>query len=335
MEIKTKIIISMGTGGVGKTTISGVLGCKLYSKGHKILLLTLDPSKSLMSLFKAKKQREVVLSHKESELEVCCVDAKTSFDNFLNTVSAGSSEKLLNNKLFSLLRGRLSGAQEFTSLNQLYSEFKKNKYDYIILDTPPLQNSKDFITSPQKLEALFNKSFVKWMSSEKKAGPIKKILSGGLATAISALSKITGKEFFKELKDFFLATSSIGDKIINRAQEVRQLLDSEATSYALVTGGDSQHIEQAEREIKSLKEMGVSLSLIYFNRVGEPESLKNQAQKTELEESFTLLFKNRGDRVESFKKRLSDNLKVVTISERDKPVNTIDELIDMASSLTT
>lgn len=332
--IKTKIIISLGTGGVGKTTVSGALGCKLYSEGNKVLLLTLDPSKSLMRLFSVKKQRTVIKENKEALLEVCCADAESSFNQFLKSVSSQSSEKLSKNKLFRLLHGKLSGAQDFTSLNQLYVEYKKNNYDFIILDTPPLQNSKDFLTSPQRIEALFNKSFVRWMSSEKEAGVIKKILSGGLAAATSALSKITGKEFFEELKGFFEATSSLGDKITERAADVSRLIVSKSLSCVLVSGADFMHLEQIDKIVKELGEMNLRLSSLYLNRVGAPPSLVESDKKTDLEKSFDGLFKNRGDRLKSFKKRLSKDLKVVTISERDKPVTTLDELIEMATSLT-
>lgn len=48
---KTKVIISIGTGGVGKTTVSAALGYRLASDGFKVLVLTIDPSQRLAVRF--------------------------------------------------------------------------------------------------------------------------------------------------------------------------------------------------------------------------------------------------------------------------------------------
>ena len=45
---QTKTIMCIGSGGVGKTTVASVFGLHHALKGHKTLVITIDPAKRLL-----------------------------------------------------------------------------------------------------------------------------------------------------------------------------------------------------------------------------------------------------------------------------------------------
>ena len=52
-----------GKGGVGKTTIAGVLSCLLYKKGFKVLAVDADPNANLSSTLGLKTEEAVSYTH--------------------------------------------------------------------------------------------------------------------------------------------------------------------------------------------------------------------------------------------------------------------------------
>lgn len=160
-EIKptTKTIISIGTGGVGKTTMSAALAVGLSNQGKKVLVLTIDPSQRLAQALGIKSDGEVYTV--KENLFACTVNHEKVFKEFIFKAAAKSmsvvdTEKLLKNKLYQQLSTQLSGSQEFTSLFKLNEFVQSQKYDIVILDTPPAQHTWNFLTAPEKLARLFN-----------------------------------------------------------------------------------------------------------------------------------------------------------------------------------
>jgi len=225
-----------------------------------------------------------------------------------------------------LLRGKLNGAQEFTALYHLYKASKSEEYDIIILDTAPLQNSKIFLESAQKISDLFDKKLMRWFSGEKKLNIFTKVVYSGVDIAVNALSKVTGKEFFDELRNFFKVASDVSPKIQYYCDQIKSLLAADTTTYILTSGGEAEQVEACKREMSSLSKMGAHCRAIIFNRVKPPQSLSGAGNNlSKSEQKYLDLFKVRLNRVAAFKKSLSTDVKIATISEResssiDKPM---------------
>lgn len=153
---KTKILVCVGTGGVGKTTVAASLGIAAAKKGLNVLVLTIDPAKRLAQALglNSEKTGDVFVPDQnfKGKLFAGIIDPEASFSEFVkyNSSDKNKAETLLNNTLFKQLSTNLSGSQEFTSLDRLYRAVNSNKYDLVILDTPPAQNAMDFFKAPEK-----------------------------------------------------------------------------------------------------------------------------------------------------------------------------------------
>jgi anion-transporting ArsA/GET3 family ATPase len=77
------------------------------------------------------------------------LDAKRTFDDLVARFapSLDAAERILSNRLYQFVSGRLAGSQEYMALEKLYEIATANEYDLIVVDTPPTQRTIFFESS--------------------------------------------------------------------------------------------------------------------------------------------------------------------------------------------
>lgn len=276
--LSQKVLICVGSGGVGKTTVSASLGVLAAKSGKKVLVMTIDPSQRLrvaLGLEYEDNSNEsgvvkVPNQNYSGELYATWLNAEKIFDQFIASSSENQElgQKLLKNRLYKQLSTTLSGSQEFTSLLQLTKIVDQSEYDLVILDTPPAQHAIDFLEAPEKLHALFQDSVVRWfLGEEESVGFIRKIIAKGTMTVLLALQKITGSDFMAELSDFFKSVRTVQAKITTRTTMVRELLRRKDTKFLLVTAFDQAKLLEARQLQDYLKAQDYQLNGVLVNRV--------------------------------------------------------------------
>lgn len=283
----SKILITAGSGGVGKTTLAASIAVKAALMGKRVLVITIDPAKRLaqaLGMPSAPENLESLgpevqtmesLSHKVfsdasgGELWACQVDPKNVFERVLRELVPETArwEKLLRNPLYQQLVSNLSGSQEFSSIEFLRSAVSSQKFDFIVLDTPPMQHAMDFLTSHKKLGTLFQDSIARWFESPSEgAGFLSRVFSRGTRFALDSLQKITGGAFIGQLADFFVAIRSFRGQILARILESDKILKSSTTQFLLVTGYDETKFSEAEAFVKTLRSNQYNIAGIAINR---------------------------------------------------------------------
>lgn len=274
---KTKTLICIGTGGVGKTTMAAAIGLGKVNEGKKVLVLTIDPSLRLAQALGIKTDGEIYSVYKADnggELFACVIDHQKTFNYFIQN-SAGKDiesefiKKLLNNKLYKQLSGRLSGSQDFTSLISLYRHVSSRQFDLVILDTPPSQHTWNFLRAPEKISNLFNEGVAKWFreANSENQGIFKKILNVGTSQVLKALESLTGSLFIKELSEFFLAIQRWQAPLETYVMNCHRLLTSQETEFVLITNLDLAKLNEAQKLIREIKIQGYRLTSIVINRM--------------------------------------------------------------------
>ncbi len=278
--MKTQILICIGSGGVGKTSLAASIGYLLAKSNKKVLVLTIDPSRRLATTLGIEGKTEVTRVELpmgvSGELWASIVDPQKTFREFIENVSkksgstASNQSSLFENKLYKQLSTSLSGSQEFTSLEKLFSEYESQKYEYIILDTPPAKHAVDFLEAPQKMAALFNEGVAKWFRNpETLTGPVsifQKILHTTTVKVLKTLEMLTGNEFIRELGGFFSSIEGWQSKLQARTVEMHRLLMGPQTKFCLVTSFDHAKLREAENLLKDIKRGGYNLKTIFINR---------------------------------------------------------------------
>ncbi len=281
LKPETKTLIFIGTGGVGKTTLAASFGVGLAMSGKKVLVLTIDPAKRLAQALGLKADgdlHQVKLpagSKNSGQLWSCVIDHQKAFEEFIRQGARGVAKevdvnRLLKNKLYLQLSGRLSGSQEFTSLITLYRHVNSQQFDLVILDTPPAQHTWSFLKAPEKIAQLFNEGITKWFRQEPTSQSVfKKILNVSTTQVLKALELLTGSEFIQELSAFFAAIQTWQKPLENYVLNCHRLLISKETEFVLVTGLDPSRLQEAEKLSKEIRTQGYRLTSVVINRVPE------------------------------------------------------------------
>ena len=123
------ITITNNKGGVGKSTTAQTLSIGLAQKKYKVLLLDLDPQCSTSNTFKVNDKPNTIYDVLKGN---CSITDAIYTNNYIDLIS--SSLELINaDDEFK------KGAYQY-KMHRLIKEqldLVKNKYDYIIIDTPP------------------------------------------------------------------------------------------------------------------------------------------------------------------------------------------------------
>lgn len=268
-----KILICVGSGGVGKTTMAAALGVLAAQSGLATLVLTIDPSQRLAQILGFEGHTQVITVPNQNYpglLYASIVDHRSVFDEFVRKAaqSTESAGRIQKNRLYQQLSTTLSGSQEFTALESLYQAHESGKYDLIILDTPPAQHAIDFLEAPQKLAALFNEDIAKWFRSHGTGAPgiFRAVMNSGARQVLKILEGLTGSEFMHELTDFFSTIEVWQSKLHDRIVQFHRLLVDPGTHFALVTNFEEAKLKEALTFSREIQKSGLSLKHVFLNR---------------------------------------------------------------------
>jgi anion-transporting ArsA/GET3 family ATPase len=271
IDPKAEIIVCIGSGGVGKTTLSASLGVWGALQGRKVLVLTVDPARRLATTFGLRDDgtdQKISFPEAKGELWASVLNSKRTFDEFVTKASGKGADTsaILNNRLYQQLSTTLSGSQEFTALEKLYSAHESGQYDLIILDTPPTKHAIDFLRAPQKISTLFSEPIAKWFRQSRATNLMQQLFQVGTQKVLLALQTLTGSEFVTELRNFFISIEGWQTKLEERTLRVNELLLSPKTVFNLITAFDTAKLEEAKAFATEIKKSGYQLKMVTINR---------------------------------------------------------------------
>lgn len=277
-----KVLVCVGSGGVGKTTVSAALGIIAAQLGRKVLVLTIDPARRLASALGLEGESLEAVAvpgqNYAGHLSAAMLNPQRVFEEFILKASPNPevSAKLLKNRLYQEMSTTLSGSQEFTSLEYLLTAVESERYDLVILDTPPAQHAIEFLQAPERIFALFQERVTRWFVRQPTSAKLlQKVLFQGTRRVMAALEKVTGSHFISELTDFFENMAALQSTVSQRSLAVHKLLKSPQATFVLVTGFDEVKLQEAKDFRKDLLQSGHHMGGLIVNKYF-PEWLQNQ-----------------------------------------------------------
>ena len=280
-----RLIVCVGAGGVGKTTIAAALALAAARRGRRVLVCTIDPARRLATSLGigelGNEEREVppnflrasgVILAEGGSLHAMMLDTKRTFDRLISRYapSPEAAERILANSIYQKVSSELSGSREYMSMEKLYELHMEGRYDLVVLDTPPTKHALDFLNAPKRLTDFLQGSVFRWFVLPYfEAGRIGMGFANRLAQkALTWIEDLFGLDLLKELNDFFRLFENMYGGFKERAEKVGNLMRSaELCAFVLVTSPTRETIGEALRFYEQLRAFQMPVVGVVANRV--------------------------------------------------------------------
>jgi len=281
--LKTRrVLVTVGAGGVGKTTTAAALAVAAARDGRRVLCLTIDPARRLaQSLgFESIDQDAAIVDRARFEaagvelkgsLTVMMLDTKRTFDELVLRYSSTPerAKALLENKLYKYVSGSLAGTQEYMAVEKLVAVKDDPRYDLILLDTPPTSNALDFLDAPERLMDALDSSTMKWfVQAFESSGKLSlNILAKGAAVVLKGIGRITGGGFLEAMAELIAELNDLFGGFKQRAEIVQKTLRSHDVAFVLVTSPAPMSLREVLYFAERLIEHEMPLGAFVVNRL--------------------------------------------------------------------
>jgi anion-transporting ArsA/GET3 family ATPase len=277
-----RVLITVGAGGVGKTTTAAALAVGAARQGKRVLCLTIDPAKRLAeSLGLRTIDAEAVKIDKsrfdaagvpmKGELTVMMLDTKTTFDELVQKHSSSpeKAKKLLDNRLYQYVSTTLAGTQEYMAVEKLVAVKDDPRYDLIVLDTPPTANALDFLDAPERLMDALDSQAMKWfIQAFETSGKLSlNVLAKSAAVILKGIGRITGGGFLEAMAELITELNDLFGGFKQRAAIVQKILRSQDVAFVLVTSPAPMSLREVRYFAERLIAHDMPLGAFVVNRL--------------------------------------------------------------------
>ena len=271
------VIISTGSGGVGKTTTAAAIAAQAAAQlGGKVLVLTVDPAKRLANALGLERFGNTETRVPEAlfvdagvkprgELWAAMLDTKQSGDDLTaqHAPDDRTRDEILANPLYQNITGKFIQSHDYIAMERLFELHSSGRYDLIVVDTPPTRNAVDFLDAPARMADFFSSRLLRWLIAPYRSRVV------GLASKpfYSVADRILGTQFLQDVAEFFILFQSMYSGFVERAQLVERLLGGPSTSFVVVSTLEAAPAREAEYFLKLLQDREMHVGALVLNKV--------------------------------------------------------------------
>jgi anion-transporting ArsA/GET3 family ATPase len=267
------VVICCGSGGVGKTTTAAVVGLELAALGKRVVVVTIDPARRLADalglpggLTNDPTRLDLGESAATGELWAAMLDTRATFDGLVraNAPSPEQAERILANPFYRNIAGALSGTQEYMAAERLHALHADDRFDVVVVDTPPTRNALDFLDAPGTLTRFLDHPLFKLLMMPTRRGL--RVLNVAAQPMLRTIGKVVGGQVLTDAIAFFQAFDGMETGFRRRADDVMALLRSSSTRYVLVASPKLDTVEEARWFAARLGDPGLTIAALVVNR---------------------------------------------------------------------
>jgi anion-transporting ArsA/GET3 family ATPase len=269
---QTRVVVTCGSGGVGKTTTAAVMALLGAEAGRRTVVLTIDPARRLaqsMGLTELDNTPREVSGIADGRLFAMMLDMKRTFDDVvLQHSSPERAEQIFANPFYQSLSSSFAGTQEYMAMEKLGQLVAAEEWDLIIVDTPPSRSALDFLDAPNRLSRFLDGRMIRLLTAPAKAGgkAYLKVVTASFGMVARAFTKIIGGDLLNDLSSFVAALESMFGGFRERAQQTYDLLKRPGTAFVVVAAPEPDALREASFFVDRLSRDEMPLAGVIVNR---------------------------------------------------------------------
>ena len=267
------ILICVGAGGVGKTTTAAALALEAAHRGRRVCVVTIDPARRLSDAMGFDPDRAIgnqpqrIEVDATGELWAVMLDTSTTFDALIRTyaLSDEQAHTILTNDFYRNIADSMSGAHEYMAMEKLYELHNDERFDLVVVDTPPTSNAIDFLEAPDRITRFLDHRLYKVLVTP--SGGLAKVVNFAAQGFLRTVARIVSASVVDDAIEFFAAFDGMEEGFRGRAVAVHNLLIAEDTAFVLVTVPRNDTVYDAAAFVATLANAGIGVDAIVVNRV--------------------------------------------------------------------
>ena len=267
------VVVCVGAGGVGKTTTAAALALEAAQRGRRVCVVTIDPARRLSDAMGFDPDRAIGNEPQQidvtakGELWAVMLDTSTTFDGLIRTYapSEEQAQNILTNDFFRNIADSMSGAHEYMAMEKLYELHNDERFDLVVVDTPPTSNAIDFLEAPDRITQFLDHRLYKILVTP--TGGLARVVNFAAQGLLRTVARVVSASVVDDAIEFFAAFDGMEEGFRGRAVAVHNLLIADNTSFVLVTVPRNDTVDDAATFIETLAEADIAVDAIVVNRV--------------------------------------------------------------------
>ena len=285
-----RVVVCLGPGGVGKTTTAATFAVAAAREGRRVAVLTVDPAARLKDALDlppaAGELRAVPLgADTRGSLHALLLDAKGLFDDLVRRLAPTEAlaERILQNPIYCNVAGAFAGSDAYMALEQLLDLAADERFDLIVVDTPPAAHALELFHAPRRILTLLESRALEYLGEPLRILGAATSFFGRtlLAGVVRGLERLTGFSVLSNVSDLAQSFGHVAPIFRERAQRIESLLASPDTRFVLATAPDPHTVLDVTAFAEELTRAGIRCRAVVVNRVFELPRPRPRAVRAE------------------------------------------------------
>ncbi len=266
--------VCIGTGGVGKTTVSAALAVALARGGQRTLVATVDPARRLGDALGLERLVGPTAVPGHPGLQALAPDsaagARALIDHLL-VMAPSHRERIAGSPLVTALTGGFAGMHELVALVELARV--EPSFDVTVIDAAPSRHAIDLLALPERLAEVIDGRAIQWLGELARASltPGRGLGARLLQTArhwiVRALASSIGSRSINDALGLLAFAADVRPELSTWVAGASQLLAPARARIALVTTARHGAVDDIDQLVAQLAEVGHAPALVVVNRV--------------------------------------------------------------------
>jgi anion-transporting ArsA/GET3 family ATPase len=198
-------------------------------------------------------------------LDAMMLDMKRTFDEVVESqASPEKAAQILANPFYQALSSSFAGTQEYMAMEKLGQLLAEDRWDLVVVDTPPSRNALDFLDAPKRLGGFMDSRLWKLLLGPGRG--IGKLVTGAMGLAMRALSTVLGSQMLSDAAAFVQSLDATFGGFREKADRTYELLKRRGTQFVVVSAAEPDALREASFFVDRLSQERMPLAGLILNR---------------------------------------------------------------------